>query len=120
MAKNGRQKGAAAEREFAHVLKSYGAEARRGVQYSGSLGSPDVVCDSMPTIHFEVKRVEKFYLYKSLEQAIGDSAGQKMPVVVHRQNNQPWVAVLRIEDFMQLCKEAGRLESDIEELDLIL
>ena len=51
---NSRQKGARSERELANLLKGYGFEARRGVQYSG-LGGEDVV--GLPFIHIEAKNV---------------------------------------------------------------
>ncbi len=38
-----------------------GYAARRGQQFSGSPDSPDVVCDSLPWMHFEVNHVMKSY-----------------------------------------------------------
>lgn len=109
MARNGRAKGKRGELEFAHLLEGLGCEARRGVQYSGGADSPDVVCPSIPSVHFEVKRTEKFYLYKALEQAMNDAGDKKLPIVVHRQNGQQWVAVMNVTDLMTLLKDAGRV-----------
>ena len=39
---------------------------------------------------------------EALEQAIGD-AGQKVPVVVHRQNRKPWVVIARLDDLPRLA-----------------
>jgi hypothetical protein len=38
-----RRKGKVGEREFAALLREHGFDARRGVQYSGGVDSPDVV-----------------------------------------------------------------------------
>ena len=64
-------------------------------------GEPDVVAD-IPDVHIECKRTERLRLYDALEQAIGD-AGQKVPVVMHRQNRKPWVAIVRLEDLPKLA-----------------
>lgn len=98
---NSRQKGAQGEREFAAVLKDKGLEARRGQQFSGSKDSPDVVCSSLTGVHFEVKRVQAGNPYKWLAQAVRD-AGISLPVVAHRKNNQPWIAILPMDALLDL------------------
>lgn len=100
-------KGKRGELEFAEVLRSYGHRARRGVQFKGGVDSPDVVCSTLPDVHFEVKRTEKGNIYDWMNQASRD-AGSKMPVVVHRKNHERWVVVLRFYDFMELLDAAGR------------
>jgi Holliday junction resolvase len=99
---NSRQKGAAAEREFAKVLAERKLCARRGQQFSGGTDSPDVVCTSLTDIHFEVKRVEAGNLYIWLAQAIRDAGDKKVPIVAHRRNQQDWVAVLPMSDLLDL------------------
>jgi hypothetical protein len=37
-----------------------------------------------------------------LEQAIGD-VGENIPVVLHRSNNRPWVAIVRLDDLPRLA-----------------
>lgn len=86
-----------AAREFSRVL---GVQARRGQQYAGGEDSPDVVTDC-EELHVEVKRTESLRLYQALEQAIND-AGDKLPIVLHRSNRKPWVAILRLEDLPRL------------------
>lgn len=98
---NSRQKGACGEREFAAVLKARGLEARRGQQFSGSKDSPDVVCSGLSKVHFEVKRVQAGNPYLWLAQATRD-AGENMPIVAHRKNNKKWVAVLDMDDLLNL------------------
>ncbi len=101
--KMSREKGKRGEREVANILKERGYDAKRGVQYQGSPDSPDVV--GLPGAHIEVKRTERFDLYSALEQCIGDSGSGETPVVVHRKNNKDWVAVLRLEDFLDLYEK---------------
>ena len=102
---NSKQKGKSGELEWVHFLKDRGVDARRGVQYSGEIGSPDVISD-FEGFHFEVKRTERLALYKALFQAIED-CGTKTPVVAHRQNRKDWVVVLRADDFVELLKKHG-------------
>jgi Holliday junction resolvase len=103
-----RNKGKTGERELAHELtRVMGVSARRGVQFQGGPGSPDVVAD-LPGIHIECKRTERFRLYEALEQAVED-AGHNIPVVLHRQNRQPWVAVIRLDDLPTLIQKLSFL-----------
>ena len=87
--------------EISHILKDKGIEARRGCQFSGSPDSPDVVAD-MPGVHIEVKRTERFDLRGAMAQAERDAGDGDMPVVFQRGNRQAWVAVLRMDDFLEL------------------
>lgn len=101
---NSRAKGKTGELEFAHYLASNGFAARRGVQYSGGHDSPDVVCEDLPDIHWEVKRVEGGNLYKWMDQAMKDAGLAKIPVVAHRKNHKDWVAIVPMETLMELLK----------------
>ena len=104
MGRKSRDKGASGERELARELsRLLGVEARRGCQYHGGPGSPDVVAD-IPDVHIECKRTERLRLYEALQQAI-DDAGGKVPVVVHRQNHKPWVAIVRLDDLPRLATQ---------------
>ena len=97
-----RNKGKRGEREAAaEVRRIFGTDAARGRQFQGSDESPDIVT-GIEGVHFEVKRAESFRLYDALGQAIED-AGENIPVVLHRQNRQPWTAVLRLDDLPQLA-----------------
>lgn len=97
---NSRQKGAGGEREFANLLKTYGLEARRGQQFSGGKDSPDVI-SNLTNVHFEVKRVQAGNPYKWFAQAINDGVG-KMPIVAHRKNGQQWLAILDMNDLLDM------------------
>lgn len=102
---NSRAKGCRGEREWRDQLRAAGFKsARRGQQFSGGSDSPDVVCEELPGIHWEVKRVEAGNLYNWLAQAERD-AGTKIPHVAHKRNGQGWVVISRAEDFLNLLKQ---------------
>ena len=104
MGRFSRNKGKVGERELAHELtRVFGVQARRGVQFQGSPESPDVVID-IPDIHIECKRTERFRLYEALGQAVTD-AGTNVPLVLHRQNHKPWVAIVRLDDLPTLIQK---------------
>lgn len=103
---NSKQKGKRGELELAHYLSDRGFPSRRGQQFSGGDESPDIIVESLPDIHFEVKRIEKSTgIYDWLAQAINDAGDKKMPVVVHRRSRQPWICVLQIDDFLKLVSK---------------
>ena len=97
-----RDKGKVGEREVAELLRSHGFPARRGQQFRGGPGSPDVI--GLDGFHIECKRTEKFSLYAALEQAMSEKRDGDIPVVWHRSNQRPWVVVLKAEDFLTLVK----------------
>lgn len=102
---NSRSKGKRGELEFAKLLRDAGLVAYRGQQFAGGTDSPDVVCESLPHVHFEVKRVQQLNLLAAMQQAIRD-AGHKLPVVAHRRNMQPWLVTLQVHDFLELVRSA--------------
>ena len=101
MGKTSRDKGKRGEREVASLLRSYGYDAHRGVQYKGGKDSPDVV--GLPKVHIEVKRTERLDLYGALAQSKGD-AGDDMPIVVHRKNDCEWVVIQPLSDWIELFR----------------
>lgn len=83
MGKLSRDKGARFERAVAGILRDYGYEARRGQQYCGANGDPDVISDF--PLQLECKAVEKLNLYSAFTQAIADAkVTGKDPAVVHK------------------------------------
>ena len=101
---NSNKKGKRGELEWVHWLKDHGHEARRGVQYSGSSDSPDVVSD-LDNIHFEVKRTERLSIYKAFEQSDKDAGEDKIPVVVHRQNRKDWLVVMDARHWLRMVEQ---------------
>ena len=100
---NSRQKGATGERELARYLREHGYNARRGQQYSGANGDADVI--GLPGFHIEVKRTERFEVYKALTQAQNDAKMGEIPLVCHRKNRGQWIAVLSLKDLLELIDE---------------
>ena len=99
-----KEKGKRGELEVAHLLKEYGFTGRRGQQFKGGTDSPDVVCD-MEGFHIEVKRTEGSNVYEAVAQALRDRKPGETPLVLHRRNGKPWLAVLYADDLLRLLDE---------------
>ena len=104
MGRKSRDKGKRGEREAATVLNQMlpGCNARRGVQFQGGTESPDVKHD-IAGIQFEVKRAERLSPYAALEQAAGDCGALDKPVVLHRRNGKEWIAVMYLDDLVDVA-----------------
>jgi Holliday junction resolvase len=100
---NSRTKGKVGELEFAQFLKDRGIVARRGQQFKGGSGSPDVV--GLAGFHIEVKRTEAGNLYNWMHQACTDANPSHVPIVAHRKNNKNWVIILDARDFINMVRE---------------
>ena len=99
-----RNKGKRGEREAAaEIRRLFRTDASRGCQFAGGRDSPDIRT-SIVGVHFEVKRAETLRLYDAIEQAAMD-AGSSVPVVLHKQNRQPWVAIVRLDDLPALATQ---------------
>ena len=109
---NSRAKGAGGERELAKELRTYGYETRRGQQYSGANGDPDVV--GLPGIHIECKRYEKMYpgnLANAVWQAKRDARDDERPVVMYREDYKKWQVRISVSDLSALV---GEMKDDID------
>ena len=95
-----REKGKRGERELAAYFREKGYDARRGQQFSGANGDPDVI--GLPGIHIECKRVEKLNLDAALEQSERDARAGEAPVVIHRKNRQKWRGTMLLDDFLKI------------------
>ena len=100
---NSRAKGAQGERELARKLREYGYEARRGQQFSGANGDPDVV--GLEGIHIECKRVERLNLEDAMAQSRRDARDGEIPVVMHRKNHCEWLVTMTLEDWIGFYRE---------------
>lgn len=100
---NSRDKGCRGERAWRDELRAHGYMARRGHQFCGSPDSPDVVCDDLDWLRFEVKAVEKLNLTTAMEQAKNDCGGF-VPVVAHKRNRGEWMVTMRAEDWFKLVR----------------
>ena len=103
-----RAKGKNGELELAEFMRQHGYPgAFRGQQFHGGAESPDVVVPGLEGIHVECKRVESGSLYNWLEQAINDAGSEKVPVVMHRKSRKGWVAIMRLEDLLNILLVSG-------------
>ena len=100
---NSREKGKRGERQWRDELRAQGFAARRGQQFAGSPDSPDVVCEALAWLHFEVKAVERLNIEDAMEQGRRD-AGQKVAVVAHRRNFRRWLVTMEAESFFQFLR----------------
>ncbi len=107
---NSNRKGKVGEREWRDQLREAGfLKSYRSQQYCGTADSSDVICPELPTLHFEVKRVETLNIYSAIEQAQQD-CGQKLPVVAHRKNGKQWLVTVPSEVFFALLRESSLLD----------
>jgi Holliday junction resolvase len=100
---NSREKGKRGERQWRDELRANGYMARRGQQFSGSPDSPDVICDELSWLHFEVKAVERLNIEDAMDQARRD-AGAKTPVVAHRRSFRRWLVTMDGETFFHFLR----------------
>ncbi len=105
MSKVSRDKGARYERYIANILKDYGYDAHRSVQYCGRTGqAPDVV--GLPHIHIECKHyANRAFDYDWIDQAKRDSKENEIPAVFHKTDYHEDLVTLRLSDFMQIYRE---------------
>lgn len=98
-----RNKGQRGELEWRDVLRSWGyTKAERGQQRHGGSDSPDVR-NGIPGTHVEVKRVECLRLHEAMRQAVSE-AGDSIPYVASRRNNDVWLVTLRASDLVEFAK----------------
>lgn len=102
---NVKQKGSAGERELARILRGYGYDTRRGLQYQGGQIEADVI--GLPGLHIECKRVQGLDLNKAMAQSLRDAAEEEIPVVIHRENRRPWYITLRLGDLIEIGSIGG-------------
>lgn len=102
MGKTSKEKGKRGERELAGKLREYVYDARRSVQYCGASGDADVI--GLPGVHIECKRTESLRLYEALKQAKNDARDGEIPVVMHRKNNNEWVVIQPLEDWIKMYR----------------
>lgn len=107
---NSRRKGADYEREVATMFKAKGLNARRGQQYSGANGDPDVVVEDLPGYHLELKRrartISATEMYQFIGQSADDAREGEVPVVIHRVDGEKSLVTMRLEDWINMAKRA--------------
>ena len=93
---------------MAKLLREYGFEdARRGRQFNGLDGSPDVL--GLTGVHIECKRVERLNISQAMAQAVRDAEKFQdgAPTVFHRRNREGWLVTMQLSDWLGLFKNQG-------------
>ena len=101
--RNSQRKGRGGELEFCRLLQAQGIPVDPGKPVSFG-ETPDVT--GIPGIHPEIKRVERLNVQEAMAQAIRDSEkfNDGTPVLFHRRNRSPWLATMRLEDWLELYR----------------
>ena len=102
---NSKRKGKTGELELSKILRSYGYNCRRSVQYNGRAPEGAADLTGLPGIHIEVKRVQAGYtaIHEAMDQAIRDKKSpETIPSVFHRQNRRPWLVTMRLDDWIAM------------------
>lgn len=99
-----RNKGAAAEREIAQILRDHGwAGARRTHDGREQAGRGDIA-NGPQGVHIEIKRQERLNVPAALRQANEDADPLDVPVLIHRPSRHPWMATLPLDELLPLLK----------------
>lgn len=109
-----RNKGANGERELANLLRSHGIEAQRTAPLQAGKDSTDADVLAFDGIFLEVKRRERLEMEAWCKEA-ESVAGERIPVVAWRRNNQPWRVSLPLTSFIELYHQANDLDIDTSE-----
>lgn len=100
-----RDKGKRGELLLRDVLRRAGwPHAERGQQRHGGPDSPDVR-GGPKGVHFECKFVEALSTRVALDQARADAGPGEIPIVAHKRERRPWVAIMDLDDVLGLLYE---------------
>lgn len=105
MALDSRAKGCRGEREAAQTLRdTFGwKNARRSQQFCGAdSDAADLIVEETPDIYWEIKRVQRLNVPKTMEKAKED-CGRKTPVLMHRRNGEQWLLTIFLSDLPRLA-----------------
>lgn len=98
MALNSRRKGKVGELEAAQVLRDmFGWSTARSVQHCGTADSADLRIDQTPSLWWEIKRVERLNVPKTMRTASAQ-CGRRTPVLMHRPSRSEWLITIRLSD----------------------
>lgn len=116
MGKSQRDKGARGERLLRDFLNDHGLHVRRGFTFHHESDLVDLT-----GIHVECKRVERSTPLEWMRQAVEEAEKRKdgLPTVFWKKSREPWLTIMRTEDWITLYKAAiGRAdgrETDVHE-----
>lgn len=97
-----RNKGARGENEVAAILTDeLGFVVKRKLGQARD-GADDI---EVGPFRIEVKRRETLAMMQWCKQIEACTPKEQIPVVIYRQNGQPWRVTLKLEDFVPLMRE---------------
>ena len=102
--RHSRRKGAEWERELARLFREAmpGAEIQRGLQSRSGTEVPDV---DVPCFWPETKRHQRTNIKAALRQAVDAAPAGRWPIAICKDDRQPAVACMRLDDFLDLVRE---------------
>lgn len=100
MSRSEREKGARGEREVAAIFRAHGFDCER-TPNSGGLRVKGDLAGNVPA-HVEVKRQETARPWAWFAQAQAEATPANMPIVAFRRNDSPWLAIVKLEDLIDL------------------
>jgi hypothetical protein len=106
MGRPSRDKGAAGELEVLELVHAHGWPRATRNFASGARGNSDIAHGPAHTV-IEVKRVERFALRAAWAQVQADATNAGpgwLPVLAHRWNRGPWLAVLELDELLALLQ----------------
>lgn len=101
MARASRIKGRTGEREVADAFEA-AAWHVRGLESGGDWFCVHPASKTGIGLHVETKRKERLRPSEWVKQAEQEAAPGAVPLVVYRQNREPWRVILRLEDLLRL------------------
>lgn len=100
MSRAERSKGARGENEVRELLRVHWPRATRNWR-SGAAGNGDFT-HGPGGVHLECKRTERLRIRDAWRQATTEARAGDIPIVATRWNGGPWLAVLPLEDALEL------------------
>ena len=99
---NSRNKGKVAELEVVQIFKNAGYEkAHRAQQFKGTKDSADIIVPHLGNVYqLEVKRREQGRGDEWLKKTDEEAGEEKIPVVIHRRNGEPWKVTMMLSDWV--------------------
>jgi hypothetical protein len=97
-------KGKVNERKWASICTNEGYPARRGQQFRGGEDSPDVICESLPIFHFEVKAGKRPHLWNAVDQALRDRKTGQLAIAALHRDFCPWMVGMLGDDFFRMVR----------------
>jgi len=106
---NSRTKGKVGERAWASLCTNEGYPAYRTAQVAGNFranneGVADVICDTLPDFHFEVKVGKCPHPWNAIGQAERDCRTGQFPVAALRKDRHEFIIVMSATTFFKMVR----------------